>query len=96
MPIRYTCDGKRDCPLGDDEANCVNRTCDGLFRCQNSGKCLHYYDFEDGKIDCPDGDDESLISLSSCPMGCDCFSDGLMHYIFMSSNARKKKISLYS
>ncbi len=70
--MRYTCDGKQDCPRGDDEQGCYNRKCRGLFRCQLSDKCLHYYDFEDGKVDCREGDDEMFVDIPACPMGCDC------------------------
>ncbi len=38
IPIRYTYDGKQDCPVGDDEQNCHNRTCQGQFKCKSSGK----------------------------------------------------------
>ncbi len=40
IPIRYTCDGKQDCPVGNDEQNCHNRTCQGQFKCK---LLLHLY-----------------------------------------------------
>ena len=72
VPVRYTCDGKRDCPLGDDENICHKRQCPGLFRCRNSSICLHYYDVLDGRTHCLQGDDELFDDLSDCPMKCDC------------------------
>ena len=72
VPFRYTCDGKQDCPLGDDERECSNRTCQGLFKCQSSSMCLHYHDVADGKVDCRDWDDELYGILPSCPMECSC------------------------
>ncbi len=69
-PFKYTCDGKYDCPNGDDEQKCANRICEGLFRCQNSTRCLHYHDVGDGQIDCKEGDDEFFNDLSPCPIDC--------------------------
>ncbi len=72
VPFKYTCDGKNDCPMGDDEQSCVNRTCPGLFKCQNSIRCLHYQNVEDGIKDCQNGDDEIFKGLSACPVSCLC------------------------
>ena len=77
VPFSYTCDGRQDCPLGDDEQYCVNRTCDGLFKCQSSNKCLHFYEVGDGMIDCPDGDDELFTNLPICPSSCNCLMNAL-------------------
>ncbi len=74
IPYRYICDGKQDCPLGDDEHSCIDRMCVGLFKCRNSGICIHYYDFENGVIDCPEGDDELSKDISPCPFNCSCQS----------------------
>ncbi len=74
VPYRYTCDGKQDCPLGDDEDRCTNRTCVGLFKCMNSGICLHYHDLEDDIVECPEGDDELFKDISPCPLNCSCLT----------------------
>ncbi len=71
-PYKYVCDGKQDCPFGDDEFKCVDRTCVGLFKCQSSNICLHYHDVEDGVVDCKEGDDEIFKGLSPCPTNCSC------------------------
>ncbi len=72
VPMRYTCDGKQDCPMGDDEHGCFNRSCTGLFRCRNSNICLQSIDVENGKIDCIEGDDELFDGISVCPTNCSC------------------------
>ena len=67
VPFKYTCDGKRDCPGGDDEQSCFTRNCTGLFKCKNTNICLHYHDVSDGKADCIEGDDEYFKNLSVIP-----------------------------
>ena len=74
---RYTCDGKNDCPLGDDEFYCSNRTCHGLFRCRNSGMCLHHTEVSDGKPDCNEGDDELFNDIPPCPPKCYCLMSAM-------------------
>ncbi len=77
VPFAYTCDKKYDCPMGDDEQNCKNRQCTGLFQCKNSVRCLHYYEVSDGKADCIEGDDEHFTNLRACPIYCDCLGNAL-------------------
>ena len=74
----FVCDGKMDCPGGDDEFQtlcehpnlCVNK-----HKCRNTHKvCLHLANVCDDTNDCPNGDDEILCELStvSCPSECNC------------------------
>ena len=77
IPLKYTCDNKTDCPFGDDEKECIERSCTGLFHCSNSSTCLHFHDVGDGIIDCQHGDDELYRDLSACPFGCTCLMDAL-------------------
>ncbi len=77
VPYKYTCDGKQDCPFGDDELSCSTRNCSQLFQCKNSNRCLHFHDVADGIIDCPEGDDELFSELPACPFRCNCLMSAL-------------------
>ena len=76
----YVCDGKWDCPQGDDEDN-VNPICGSKDNCINMYKCKDYKlkCIDIGKIcnqenDCPNGDDEMFCDLVNmfCPFNCQC------------------------
>ncbi len=72
----YVCDGKRDCPQGDDEKSylCHNYTCSSLFKCKgNQLRCLHLAHVCDGVHDCNLGDDE-LFCYLNCVHGCSCLA----------------------
>ncbi len=79
IPWQYVCDGKWDCPSGQDESAsqlCGNdRTCKTLFQCKNSQICIHLGDICDDFTNCPQGDDEFLCMLNGyqCPSQCQCF-----------------------
>ncbi len=79
IPWIYICDGKWDCPHGEEERQgsvcgkseqCVGRF---LFKCK-VGRCIHLAELCDQKVDCPLGDDEMLCFLASkpCPLACRC------------------------
>ncbi len=46
IPWKYVCNGRQDCPLGDDEEACTEFHCDGLFKCLKTDVqfCVHYSD----------------------------------------------------
>ncbi len=71
------CNGRQDCPLGDDEHQCVHRKCTGLFKCKSANTCVHYNEFCDDMVDCPLADDELFCDLPSCPSSCQCLMAAL-------------------
>ena len=79
IPWSYICDGKWDCPEGDDELNnpvCNNNeACIYLYKCRKTQqRCLHLENLCDGHEDCPFGDDELLCNLkeTNCLSQCSC------------------------
>ena len=78
IPWLYACDGKWDCPNGDDEDQilCTGiEFCKYMYKCQKmTQRCLHFHNICDGKNDCPLGDDEQHCNLQHvyCPLECFC------------------------
>ena len=73
----YVCDGKWDCPYGNDEnLNYCNSTmmCAQMFKCRDSHICIHYHDVCNNDTDCPYGDDELMCLLkdTKCIEYCHC------------------------
>ena len=74
IPWRYLCDAEWNCPRGNDEINCVNRTCPGQLKCKNSEICIAIDNVCDGFSDCPYFDDTNFCEsiLATCPVNCTC------------------------
>ncbi len=76
----YVCDGKWDCPFGDEETKpvCMNlRRCEHMFKCDNlSAKCIHLHNVCDGVTDCDFSEDEILCDVADhvCPGDCFCLA----------------------
>ncbi len=77
IPHSYVCDGKWDCPNGNDEkVNCKSPSrCKHTYHCYQSTICIHLFDVCNKIRDCPYSEDELLCELvgTQCPQGCDCF-----------------------
>ncbi len=81
FPWGYVCDGKWDCPSGEDESFhpvCGNKTtCVNMLKCKHqSNMCVHVQTICNGEFDCPLKDDEELCVLrrTNCPTGCTCLA----------------------
>ena len=71
LPVRYVCDGREDCLLGEDELNCpLPLSCPGMMKCRES-ICIPMIEVCDGVVHCPSGDDERMCS-AGCPSTCKC------------------------
>ncbi len=75
--IRHLCDGRWECPFGDDEGSkfCEDYQCVGFLHCfmENMTICVHPSSICDGVSDCAAHDDEMLCDLPrQCPSGCTC------------------------
>ena len=67
--LYLVCDGKSDCPHGEDEQNCTNWVCqDQQYKC-NSGQCISNSLVCDGVKNCADGSDEEYCPSTACPAG---------------------------
>ena len=75
----YVCDGKWDCPEGDDElakGECSKHNrCVYAYKCKSTTQvCIHLGNICDTQLDCPHGDDEIHCEIKDrvCPESCKC------------------------
>ncbi len=78
IPFHYICNGRLDCPGGEDEDNCAELKCQGLLRCRHDNVCVHPHQILDNITDCPiSADDESLVHAAKCPAQCQCLGNAI-------------------
>ena len=71
LPVYVRCNGVFDCHGREDENECEDPSCPGLYRCHGSTVCLHPTNVCDGWRQCPQHDDENFCDLT-CPHTCEC------------------------
>ncbi len=78
IPFHYVCNGRLDCPGGEDEDNCAVLKCQGLLRCRHDNICVHPNQIGNNIIDCQSrADDESLLDGGKCPTQCQCLGQAI-------------------
>ena len=79
IPWSYVCDGKWDCPEGNDENFSLTceptERCVYMYKCRNTpNTCIHLANICDRHNECPYGDDEINCEFKGiqCPSSCQC------------------------
>ncbi len=80
VPYHYVCNGRLDCPHGEDETRCLAvLQCPGLLRCRHDGVCAHPNNVGDNMTDCKvSKDDETLLGVLKCPASCTCLGNSVI------------------
>ena len=80
IPYWLICDGKKDCPNGEDEAVCGKFLCRGMLKCMYDNFCVSILNVCDGIIHCPKSrEDEMLCEIIDRPSStCDIRGNALM------------------
>ncbi len=78
IPFHYVCNGRLDCPHGEDENCRPSLECPGLLRCRDDNVCVHPNNVGDNMIDCQlSNDDETLLDVVKCPDSCECLGNSV-------------------
>ncbi len=74
IEIHMVCDGKLDCPNGEDEGFfCKIPWCPGMLRCSESSVCVHPRYIQDGTPHCVVSADDERVDHSTCDPLCTCY-----------------------
>ena len=76
IPYWRICDGKNDCPYGEDEAACEEFLCRGMFKCITDDICVSMRDVCDGIINCPKSWEDEMLCDPFEPNNPKCQSRG--------------------
>ena len=76
IPVYAVCDGRVDCPDGNDETDCHTLLCPHFLRCKADDICVHKNDINNGLINCPSNSDDEL-GIKSCPDSCECLGQAV-------------------
>ena len=71
IPVHAICDGRVDCPDGNDETDCYPLVCRHLLKCKADNRCIQKNDVNNGIITCPSYHDDE-VGMTSCPNRCEC------------------------
>ncbi len=78
VPVYAICNGRFDCPNGEDEEQCQVISCPGFLLCRDDSVCVHPQDVWSGRIKCPVSiDDKALYHTFACPNECECLGNGM-------------------
>ncbi len=79
IPTHLVCNGRQDCPNGEDELNCSRLSCPGFLLCRYDKICVHPYDVSVGHTKCPKSkDDKALVGFIPCPVLCQCLGHSVL------------------
>ena len=98
IPWSNVCNGKWDCPEGDDEiftgiCGKIN-ICIQMYKCKGTKHvCIHSGNICDTNQDCPYGDDEMYCELKNriCPDNCNC-----LYFAVVCKNLKMVKYTFYN
>ena len=76
IPYWLICDGKTDCPYGEDEAACDDFLCRGMFKCIPDGICVSLQDVCDGIKNCPKSWEDEMLCEAFDLHNTNCHSRG--------------------
>ncbi len=71
--MHTVCNGRNDCPNGEDEKDCRPLSCPGFLKCRTDGVCVHPHDLSAKHVICKASrDDKTHQGMIACPRGCHC------------------------